>query len=91
MLHEFPAPEFHPAFARSAAHWKEAWNHHRKDEPDSAMMECFKAFECLGYELTGSTISRQQLIRTLLAHETSEKQEAFGAAMEKLTHFMHLG
>ncbi len=55
------------------------------------MMECFKAFECLGYELTGSTISRQQLIRTLLAHETSEKQEAFGAAMEKLTHFMHLG
>ncbi len=91
LLHEFPAPEFHPAFARSAAQWKEAWNHHRKNEPDSALMGCFKAFECLGFELTGTKLTRQQLVKALLDKEPDSKQEAFLAILEKLQDFMHLG
>jgi hypothetical protein len=92
LLHEFPAPAFHPAFARSAQHWREAWDYHRKNEPDSALMACFKAFECLGFELQGSTaVSRQQLVKSLLANEPAAKQEAFQDILEKLTNFMHLG
>lgn len=92
LLHEFPAPSFHPAFARSAQHWKEAWDYHRKNEPDSALMACFKAFECLGFELQGTTaVSRQQLVKSLLANEPAAKQQAFLEVWEKLTHFMHLG
>jgi hypothetical protein len=91
LLYEFPAPEFHPAFARSAAHWKDAWNHHRKNEPESALMDCFKAFECLGFELTGSTVTRQQLVKSLFVNEPNSKQEAFLALLEKLQTFMHLG
>src|SRR6266853_2998802 len=92
LLHEFPSPVFPPAFARSAVHWTEAWEHHRKNEKDSALMACFKAFECLGFELQGSTaVSRQQLIKSLLATEPTAKQEAFQDILEKLTHFMHLG
>ncbi|HWZ96682.1 MAG TPA: hypothetical protein VN025_02885 [Candidatus Dormibacteraeota bacterium] len=92
LLHEFPAPAFHPAFARSAEHWREAWDHHRKNEPDSALMACFKAFECLGFELQGTTaVTRQQLVKSLLANEPTAKQDAFHDVLEKLTHFMHLG
>jgi len=91
-LYEFPAPEFHAAFARSAEHWKEAWDHHRKNEPESALMACFKAFECLGFELHGSTtVSRQQVFSSILASEPHLKQEAFVAILEKLQDFMHLG
>jgi hypothetical protein len=92
LLYEFPAPAFHPAFARSAQHWREAWDYHRKNEPDSALMACFKAFECLGFELQGTTaVTRQQLVKLLLANEPPAKQEAFHEVLEKLTHFMHLG
>src|SRR5229473_3276301 len=28
LLYEFPAPAYHPAFARSATHWTRAWEHH---------------------------------------------------------------
>jgi hypothetical protein len=92
LLYEFPAPAFHPAFARSAEHWKEAWEHHRKNEPDSALMACFKAFECLGFDLTGSTsVTRHQLVKSLLANEPNAKQDAFHDVLEKLMHFMHLG
>lgn len=92
LLYEFPGPAFHPTFARSAAHWKEAWEHHRKNEPDSALMACFKAFECLGFDLTGSTtVSRQQLVKSLLADEPTAKQVAFQGVLGKLTDFMHLG
>jgi hypothetical protein len=92
LLYEFPGPPFHPAFARSAEHWREAWNYHRKNEPDSALMACFKAFECLGYELEGtSAITRKELIKSLLANEPDAKQQAFQDVLEKLTDFMHLG
>lgn len=91
LLHEFPAPSFHPAFARSAQHWREAWDYHRKNEPDSALMACFKASECLGFELQGTPVSRKQLVNSLLANEPVAKQEAFLDVWEKLTHFMHLG
>src|SRR6266478_5041119 len=92
LLHEFPAPAFHPAFARSAAYWTEAWNHHRKNEPDSALMSVFKAFECLGFELLGTTSAdREQLVRSLLAHEPREKQDSFLEILGRLQIFMHLG
>ncbi|SRR5260370_28217598 len=92
LLHEFPAPAFHPAFARSAEHWREAWDYHRKNEPDSALMACFKAFECLGFELQGTTaVTRRELVKSLLANEPNAKQEAFREVLEKLTEFMHLG
>ncbi len=91
LLHEFPAPTYHPAFARSAAHWRDAWEHHRKNEPDAALTECFKAFECLGFDLSGSTaVTRRQLIQSLLAQEAVSKQEKFLAMLEKVQDFMHL-
>jgi len=90
LLHEFPAPAYHPAFARSAAHWREAWEHHRKSEPDAALTECFKAFECLGFDLLGSLVSRRQLIQSLLAQEPASKQEKFLEMLEKIQDFMHL-
>jgi hypothetical protein len=92
LLYEFPAPPFHPAFARSAEHWREAWDHHRKNEPDSALMACFKAFECLGFELKGtSAVTRKELVKSLLKNEPDPKQQAFQDVLEKLTNFMHLG
>jgi hypothetical protein len=92
LLHEFPAPAFDPAFARSAAYWTEAWNHHRKNEADSALMSVFKAFECLGFELLGTTAaSREQLVRSLLANEPKEKQDSFLEILDRLQIFMHLG
>jgi hypothetical protein len=90
LLHEFPAPAYHPAFARSVAHWKSAWQHHRKNEPDAALTECYKAFECLGFDLLGGTVSRRQLIQSLLAQESAPKQEKFLAILEKVQDFTHL-
>jgi hypothetical protein len=51
-----------------------AGNHHRKNEPDGALTECFKTFECLGFEITGSTVSRQQLVKSLLVNEPNSKK-----------------
>lgn len=90
LLHEFPAPPYHPAFARSAEYWRDAWEHHRKNEPDAALTQCFKAFECLGFELVGNPVSRRQLIQTLLAQEPAPKQEKFLEMLEKIQEFMHL-
>src|SRR5258707_1204339 len=90
LLHEFPAPAYHPAFARSAAYWSDAWEHHRKNEPDAALTECFKAFECLGFDLLGSTVNRRQLVQSLLRQEPASKQEKFLEMLEKVQDFMHL-
>ncbi len=90
LLHEFPAPAYHPAFARSVAYWRSAWEHHRKNEPDAALTECFKAFECLGFELTGNKVDRRQLIQKLLAQEPASKQERFLEMLEQIQEFMHL-
>ncbi len=92
LFYEFPVPEFPPAFARAVGHLKEAWDHHRKGESDGALGSCFKAFECLGYDLLRrDSIKRRELIESLLSHESQTKRETFLACVESVQNFMHLG
>jgi hypothetical protein len=72
ILQELSIPSFPPSFGRAETHVKDAWNHHRAGREDAALMSCFKAFECLGFSITGAQISRADA----LAHLMSGQEEA---------------
>ncbi len=91
ILQELSIPSFPPAFGRAENHLKEAWNHHRAGREDAALMSCFKAFECLGFSITGTQISRADALAHLMNGIEEVKRKKVEGLWETLTSFCHLG
>jgi hypothetical protein len=91
ILHELSIPAFPPAFGRAENHLKEAWSHHRAGRADSALMSCFKAFECLGFSITSGQIPRADALAHLMSGQEEPKRKKIEALWESLTSFCHLG
>jgi hypothetical protein len=54
-------------------------------------MSCFKAFECLGFSITGVQIPRADALAHLMSGQEEAKREKVEALWESLTSFCHLG
>lgn len=92
MLYELPAPPFPPGFARSQELLENAWKSHRAAKPEEALQHCFKAFECLGFNLLGAgTTKRDEILAHLLADAPIAKKETIGKLWASLSDFLHLG
>jgi len=91
ILQELPIPSFPPAFGRAETHLKEAWNHHRAGREDATLLSCFKAFECLGFSITGTQIPRADALAHLMSGTEEAKRKKVEALWETLTSFCHLG
>jgi hypothetical protein len=53
ILHRLWSPSLPPQFARSEQHLRDAWDYQRNGDPDACLASCYKAFECIGFSLTG--------------------------------------
>lgn len=84
-------PTLPPAFARSEAHLAAAWKSHRTGKFDAALNSCYKAFDCLGFNLTGQTIKRGEVLEFLMDGAEPEKQAAAMEVLKSMTGFCHLG
>ncbi len=90
ILHEFSIPTFPPAFQRPENHLKDAWDHHRAGRQDAAMMSCFKAFECLGYSISGAQLTRADVLADLMNGQEEAKREKIKAVWASFSEFCHL-
>lgn len=91
-LYELPMPSFPPGFARSESYLKEAWEHHWAGRRDEALLACFKAFECLGFNLYGEAkLDRQTFLERLMPGIEGHKRKVVEELWESLHEFFHLG
>jgi len=86
-----PWPALPPALSRSQGHLDDAWDYYRRNRPAEALASCHKAFECLGFDLTGKEIGRKDVLDLLMGGAEREKQEAVLAILRNLQGFFHLG
>lgn len=91
ILCEVPAPPFPPGFARSQGLLALAWHSHRAGRPEEALQNCFKAFECLGFNLVGASTKREEILERLLVNAHKAKQEKIEQLWDSLSAFLHLG
>lgn len=92
IIQELPLPTFPPGFARPEDYLKEAWNHHRAGREDEALQCCYRAFECLGFNLYGDDeLKRVELLRRILDTKEMAKKEAIEQIWTALHKFFHLG
>jgi hypothetical protein len=92
VFQELPFPTFPPGFARPQNYLKEAWTHHRAGREDESLQCCYRAFECLGFNLYGDDqLKRAELLRRILAAQDAAKAEAIAAIWTSLQTFFHLG
>jgi hypothetical protein len=83
MPSEFIVPE---------AHLIRAWDHHRNNRPDESLQYCFRAFECLGFNLyNDDKITRSDLVKNLLQGESKRKIDEVEKLFMAMTGFFHLG
>jgi hypothetical protein len=55
------------------------------------MMSCFKAFECLGYSISGAQLTRADVLANLMNGQEESKREKTKALWEPLSESCHLG
>jgi hypothetical protein len=91
ILHELPLLEFPPGFARAEKHLSEAWDHFRAGRNDGALQCCYKAFECLGFNVCGDKVERAKLLSRLLDGEEETKRKVVESLWAALHGFFHLG
>jgi hypothetical protein len=77
-------------FRASEAYLETAWEHHRSKRAKEALMDCYLAFECLGFQLFDEEIKREDLVKRLMPTASPEKVEGVVAVMEALQNFTHL-
>jgi len=90
MLQELSIPILPPGFARADEHLKSAWDSHREGKDESALHFCFKAFECLGYNLYQDKVEKKVLLSRLMDGEKQPKIEKIEALWDALREFSHL-
>lgn len=92
VMQELPLPTFPPGFARPETHLKEAWSHHRAGREDEALQACYRAFECLGFNLYGDDeLKRVELLKRMVGAQEAAKVEAIEEIWAALHTFFHLG
>jgi hypothetical protein len=91
ILHELPILTFPPGFGRAEKHLNDAWDHFRGGRNDGALQCCYKAFECLGFNVYGDKIERTRLLSRLLDGEEESKLGAVEALWGAFHGFFHLG
>jgi hypothetical protein len=80
---EFRVPE---------AHLLRGWDHHRNNRPEESLQCCFKAFECLGFNLyNDDQMTRSDLIKKLLHGEPQRKIDEVEKLLTAMSVFSHLG
>jgi len=84
-------PALPPAFARSEEHLADAWQNHRTRNFDAALCSCYKAFDCLGFNLTGEKIDRRKVLEILMQGAEPEKRDKVLDVLKSMTWFFHLG
>jgi hypothetical protein len=53
-------------------------------------MSCFKAFECLGYSISGAQLTRSDVLADLMNGQEEEKREKIKALWASLSDYCHL-
>jgi hypothetical protein len=91
ILHELPLPSFPPGFERAEQILKDAWDHHRAGREDGALQSCYKAFECLGFNLCGDKVERAAVLSRLMDGQEESKQRTIADLWDALNRFFHLG
>ena len=81
-----------PAFSRAERHLADAWKNHHTADHDGTLLSCYKAFECLGFDLYGDdAVTRRKLVEQLLEGVEPQKIAAVEDLMKSLQGFFHLG
>jgi hypothetical protein len=91
VMDRLPWPALPPAFARSEANLGDAWIYFRKGDPPGALNSCYKAFECLGFDLFGREVERKEVFDLLMAGASPEKQKVILGLLRSLQNVFHLG
>ncbi len=92
VIQELPLPTFPPGFNRPETYLKEAWGHHRAGREDEALQSCYRAFECLGFNLYGDDeLKRVELLKRILGAQEIAKMKAIEEIWAALHTFFHLG
>jgi hypothetical protein len=86
-----PWPVLPPAFKRAESHLNDAWNYYRTGDADGTLSACYKAFECLGFDLLGKILDRRTVVQHLLDNAEAEKIDAILALLKSLQDYFHLG
>lgn len=85
-------PALPPVFRRSGEHLADGWERHRLGDPEGALMSCYKAFECLGFNLYGDDdLKRSEVLKLLMEGSEPEKSDVVMHIMQQLQKFFHLG
>lgn len=84
-------PALPPAFGRSEEHIAAAWQKHRTGNFDAALNSCYKAFDCLGFNLTGEKVERRDVLELLMDGAEPEKRAKVLEVLKALNSFFHLG
>ena len=80
-----------PAFSRSEKHLRDAWHRHRVGEFEGSLVACYKAFECLGFNLfKNDEIKRREVVDLLMDGVEGEKNEVVLQLLKTLQDFCHL-
>jgi hypothetical protein len=85
-------PTMPSAFSRAEKHLADAWRSHRTGHHDASLSSCYKAFECLGFDLYNNRdIERKKLVELLMEGAEPAKVDAVLTLMRTLQDFFHLG
>ena len=84
-------PNLPPAFQQSERNLIDAWKHYRAGLPHECLSACYKAFECLGFNLfADEKLQRQKLIDALMVNAPLEIREAALDILKGLqTYYQH--
>jgi hypothetical protein len=91
-LERYSTIKMPPEFRVPEAHLLRAWDHHRNNRSEEALQFCFKAFECLGFNLyNDDQMTRADLVKKILQGETKRKIDEVLKLVAALSGFFHLG
>jgi hypothetical protein len=87
-------PSMPPAFARAEKHLSDAWRSHRTGDDDGCLTSCYKAFDCLGFDVLKNENGKpepKEVIKLLVAGAEPDKVKAVDELVRKFRVFCHLG
>jgi hypothetical protein len=91
-LERYSTVNMPPEFRVPEAHLLRAWDHHRNNRPEESLQFCFKAFECLGFNLyNDDRMTRSDLIKKILDGESQRKVTEVEKLFTVMAGFFHLG
>lgn len=82
-------PALPPAFKRWEENLAAAWQYHRTGDFDAALNACYKAFDCLGFNLTGSLdVKRREVLQLLMEGAEDDKKTSALELLKSLQNFL---